>query len=101
MIRERFASQVQIPFYWLLVGLIMCLISPTLAVVLSVKINNHTIAESERTKAATRDEVRERTCRLIASQINVYDEAVTPVGKDARRVWLQEYQIQGCQPPRN
>lgn len=103
--------EIRVPVYWLLVGLAMLVVSPMLSIIVSVKINQRTIEQNEAAKqdAAQRVETAKREataealvryCRLIGSQIDVYAEATTPVGKEAHRTWLIEYQTAGCVPPR-
>lgn len=91
---------IRIPLHWLVVGVMISLLSPVLAIVVSVHVNNNTIKANEAAKAEARREALIRYCRLLGSQVDVYAEATTQVGKDARAVWLREYQINGCQPPR-
>jgi hypothetical protein len=92
--------EIRVPIYWLIVGLAVMLVSPILSILVSVKINQRTIEGNEAARAEARVESLVRYCRLIASQIDVFAEAETPVGRDAYRTWLTEYQIQGCLPPR-
>lgn len=95
---------VHIPIWWVIVGVMTSVLTPILTIWASVQISERTIqqtiAESQRAQAEARAESLVRYCRLLASQIDVYSEATTPVGRDAYRTWLSEYQIQGCQPPR-
>jgi hypothetical protein len=92
--------EIHVPVYWLIVGLAVMVLSPVLSILVSVKINQRTIEQNEAAKAQARVESVARYCRLLSSQIDVYADAQTPVGKDAYRTWLTEYQTQGCEPPR-
>lgn len=96
----KLRRDVHIPLYWLIVGLAVMVVSPILSVLVSVRVNAATIAEIEAAKQQARAESLVRYCRLIGSQIDVYNEAQTEVGQKARDVWLAEYQLSGCQPPR-
>jgi hypothetical protein len=102
---------VQVPFYWLLVGLAVMFISPVLSIVVSVQVNQRTTARALQAKeeaSATAEAAKEeanalalvRYCRLMAAQTDVYAEAETEVGKAAYRTWLTEYQTAGCMPYR-
>lgn len=89
---------VQVPVYWLIVGIMVMLVSPVLSIVASAAINNRTIQTNERARAEARAESLIRYCRLLGSQVDVYSDAETPVGRDAYRTWLEEYNASGCQP---
>lgn len=95
---------VRVPIYWLIVGIVTTLVSPVLSVVASARINantvQRTIAANEASRQEARAEALVRYCRLLGSQVDVYAEATTDVGKEARQVWLAEYQRNGCVPPR-
>lgn len=95
---------VQVPLYWLVVGIAVMVVSPILSITASAQINKRTIASTiaaaEAAKAEARKDGLVRYCRLIGSQIDVYDEATSEVGKNARANWLREYQLSGCQPPK-
>lgn len=90
--------EVQVPIYWLLVGLAVMVASPILSIWVSYQINQRTIAENEAAKTQARVESTLRYCRLLGSQVDVYSEATSTVGKDAYNTWLTEYRLQGCQP---
>lgn len=92
--------EIRIPIYWMVVGLLVMVASPILSIYASAKINERTIAENERARVAARVESTLRYCRLLGSQVDVYSEATTDVGKAAYKTWLTEYQIQGCKPGR-
>ncbi len=91
---------VHIPLWWFLVGIATAVLTPILTIYASVQISQRTIEANERSRAEVRVETGLRCCRLIGSQIDVYSEATTPVGKDAYQTWLTEYRIQGCTPER-
>lgn len=90
--------EIQIPIYWMLVGLAMMVVSPILSIWVSYQINMRTIEENEQARAQARVESTLRYCRLIGSQVDVYSDAETGVGKAAYRTWLTEYRAVGCQP---
>lgn len=97
---------VQVPAYWLAVGLAATLLSPVLSIVASVRIaegNSKEAADKARTvQLATREEGRLRTCALVGGQVAVYEETppTTPAGKNAAANWLREYRLNQCQPPK-
>lgn len=90
--------------YWVIVGLAVMVVSPMLSIVASKQINEQTIQKTLESQEAAKEETRReslvRYCALLGSQVDVYAEATTKVGRDARAVWLREYQRNGCQPPR-
>jgi hypothetical protein len=92
---------VHIPLWWVIVGAFTAVLTPIFTIYASVQINKHTIAENERARAQVLVEATNRYCRLIASQIDVYSDATTPVGRNAYETWLTEYRIQKCQPERS
>lgn len=91
---------VHIPAWWVIVGVMTTVLTPILTIYASVQINQRTIEQNEQAKVQARHEATARYCRLIGSQLDVYSEARTEVGKKAHQVWLSEYQLQGCTPPR-
>jgi hypothetical protein len=96
----KLRREIRIPVYWVMVGLVVMVVSPILSIVVSVKINQRTIQVNERARAEARAESSVRYCRLVGSQVDVYADAVTPVGKTAYRTWLTEYKLARCQPVR-
>lgn len=95
---------VHIPLWWVLVGVASCILTPILSIFASVQIAQNNQAETQRVAAAAevrvREEGRQRMCRLVGAQVDVYKEASTPVGLAAYETWLVEYRTQGCQPPK-
>lgn len=102
---------VKVPFYWLVVGVVTCLVSPVLAVLISVYVNNRTIeaterqrtaavAEAERQQAAQRAESQRVVCALSTTQLNAFEDAASDVGKASYRGWLDLYRLSKCQPLR-
>ena len=91
---------VHIPVWWVIVGVMTCVLTPILTITTSAAIAKNTIKQNEEARREAASEMRIRYCQLIGSQIDVYSEAETPVGRNAYRTWLTEYQTQGCQPPR-
>lgn len=98
--KQRLVRVVQIPAYWLIVGLATVIVSPILSTFVSVQVNKRTIAESEEIKRTAQVEGRQRACRLIGAQIEVFREAKSVVGEKALEAWLVEYRLSGCQPPK-
>lgn len=98
------SRRLQVPVYWLIVGVAVMVVSPILSIYASVQINRNTtarlIAAAEQSKVEARNEATIRYCRLIGAQVDVYAEATSPVGRDAYDTWLTEYRLQGCQPGR-
>lgn len=92
--------RVHVPLYWLIVGFATSLLSPVLAVVVSVHVNNNTIQQQEKARDEAKREALVRYCLLLGSQVDVYAESTSDVGRNARAVWLREYNRNGCQPPR-
>lgn len=96
--------EIHVPVYWLLVGIAVMIVSPIFSVVASAQINQQAtrraIVAADQVKEEAKAESLVRYCRLLGSQVDVYREAITPVGKDAYRTWLSEYRVQGCKPER-
>jgi hypothetical protein len=92
--------EIQVPIYWLVVGLMVMVCSPILSIIVSVKINQRTFNAAQEAQQAAKAEATLRYCRLLGSQVDVYSEATTAVGKDAYNTWLTEYRLQGCEPRR-
>lgn len=90
--------EVRLPIYWLVVGLLVMVVSPIASILISVKINKRTFDQAQRAQQEARVEAISRYCRLLGSQVDVYSEAETPVGKTAYQTWLTEYNASGCLP---
>lgn len=91
---------IRLPVYWLIVGIAVMVVSPVLSIVVSAKINQRTIAEAEAAKKVAQAEALQRACRLIGTQVDVFKEAESDVGKQAYAAWLKEYRLSQCQPAR-
>lgn len=100
MTRAIIRRDIHIPFYWLIVGIATCLVSPILAIIVSVHVNNETIRKNEEARAAASAEAGVRLCGLLGAQADVYRDAVTDVGRAAYRVWSDEYAVRNCLPRR-
>lgn len=113
----RLQRVIQVPVYWVLVGVLVAFASPVGGMIASVKIaNNNTArqlasqqkaqAEAEvarlKAEAAAKAEARRITCAFFGSSLDVYIEAPpsTPAGKAQQANYLELYSITGCQPPR-
>lgn len=105
----RLRREIRVPVYWLIVGLAVMIVSPILSIVTSVQINERTIIRNEQERQRTEQQVESarariqtetiaRYCRLFGSQVDVYRDAVTPVGEKAYQAWLAEYKNLGCTP---
>jgi hypothetical protein len=92
--------EVRIPIYWLVVGLMVMVVSPILSIWISVKINQRTIEQNNAARAESSRQFQSVYCRLVGSQVDVYSEAESDVGKAAYQTWLDEYRRTGCKPPR-
>lgn len=91
---------VRVPVYWLVVGVVTCLLSPVLAIIVSVHINNKTIAENERQRAQARAASTQVICRLAANQLDAFSNAESDTGKASYRAWLDLYRLSKCTPVR-
>ncbi len=91
---------VSVPLYWVIVGFAMVVISPILSIVVSTTINKRTMDAAEAAKQTALTTALVRYCRLFGAQADVYSGATTDVGRNAREVWLNEYRLSGCQPPK-
>lgn len=97
---SRTVRVIRVPVYWLIVGIAVMVVSPILSIIVSVKINERTLAENEKIKQAAQVEGLQRACRLIGAQVEVFDEAESPVGEKAYKAWIEEYRLSQCQPPK-
>lgn len=97
---------VQIPIYWLAVGLACLVVSPILSIVASVKIaqGNQVRAQAAATlaQAKAREEQRLRTCDLFSGLLDTYIETppTTLAGRNVQRTYVEFYNKNHCQPPR-
>ncbi len=96
----RATRVVRVPTWWLVVGVVTCLVSPILAVVVSVHVNNETIREGERQRTAQQAETRKVVCSLATTQLDAFSDAESDVGKASYRGWLDLYRLSKCQPER-
>lgn len=100
--------EINIPIYWLVVGLAAMLVSPLLSIFASVEIANHNRVQAEKAAAAAAKEAKEdarvRTCALFDGLLDSYIEEPpsTKSGKAIRQTYIDFYndpQLH-CQPPR-
>jgi len=91
---------IHIPIYWVVIGLMVMVVSPMLAIQASVNISERAIEKNEQSRREQSAQFQVIYCRLIGSQVDVYSEAQSEVGRNAHDTWLAEYQRSGCQPPR-
>lgn len=94
--------EIRLPIYWLVVGLMVMIVSPLLSIYASVQINQRSAEQAAKTQAAAEAKARVEGlavyCRLIGTQVDVYSEATSAVGKRAYDTWLAEYRRSGCRP---
>lgn len=102
----RTTKIVRVPFYWLIVGIMVAVVSPLTSIFASVQIAEgnarQVIAAQQQSQVAAREESRLRTCGTFAALLDVYVETPpqTPAGKGAQAAYLVQYRALGCQPPR-
>jgi hypothetical protein len=102
----RIQHVIQIPVYWLVVGIAIAVANPILSVFASRTIaveNARRLVEQQQKAQAEQAGVAIRiTCDLFRRQLEAYDETppTTDTGKNIRDAWLTEYQLYKCQPPR-
>lgn len=98
---------VNVPIYWLCVGIVVMLVSPVLSILASVTIANgqRTRAEAAAAKAKTEstEEARVRTCNLFSALLDAYVEQppTTDTGRKIQQTYLSFYRLNNCQPPRS
>lgn len=84
-----------IPIYWLLVGVLCMVVSPILALIISVRIADSHARERD-------DELRIWPCELYGSILNAYVD--NPPANDLQRKVVQAYQdqydVRKCAPTR-
>lgn len=87
---------VQIPIYWLIVGVVVMLVSPMLSIIASVQI-------SERRAETQATDLRRRSCDLYSRILAAYDEdpPQTPTGQNVREAYEVQYRERGCTPTRD
>lgn len=99
---SKLRREIKIPIYWLIFGTLVMFVSPLASIYASVQINQRTIertqAEQARAQAQARVEGLAVYCRLVGTQVDVYSEATSVVGKRAYTTWLTEYRRSGCTP---
>lgn len=97
---------VQIPIYWLVVGMAVMIVSPLLSIFASVQIaegnQRRVIAEQQKAQEAGRAEARVKACELFTALLDQYIETPppTPIGVGVQSIYLDFYRLNGCQPPR-
>lgn len=97
-------STVQVPRYWVLLGVLCVFLSPVLSFVASIQIADRNaeqlVKRYERDQAASRAQNRAVYCSVFSSQLDAFDSATTPTGQASRRAWLDLYELVDCQPER-
>lgn len=108
---------VQVPVYWVVVGVVVMFGSPLLSILAAVQIADrnaeHVVAEQRRTREAAEAAASQATeaaarrarravCELFALNLDVYDDTppTTDTGRNLRQAYLNFYQMSGCQPTR-
>lgn len=87
--------EVNVPIYWLLIGLAVMLVSPVLSIIASVQI-------VERNTARQAEANRIVACQWLGANLDVYDETppTSETGRNLRKKWLDLYNIARCEPAR-
>lgn len=97
---------VQIPVYWLVVGMAVMIVSPLLSIFASVQIaegnQKQVTAKQQAAQEAGRAEARAKACQLFTALLDQYLETPppTPTGVGVQSIYLDFYRLNGCQPPR-
>lgn len=97
---------VSIPFYWLIVGIAVAVISPIGSFFASIRVAENNAIQQEKARAAqqvaSQAEGRRVACGFFAASLDVTDETPpsTAAGRAQREKYLELYQLTGCQPPR-
>ena len=91
---------IHIPIYWIIIGLMVMVASPLLSIQAAVAISERAIDQNEQARREQALQFQVIYCRLVGSQVDVYLEAQSEVGRKAHDTWLAEYQRNGCSPPR-
>ena len=97
-----------IPIYWLVVGFATAILSPLLSILAAVSIaegNSREITKElldsqARQSAILREEGKQRTCDLLRTQVEIYEETppTSPAGINFQKTWTHEYRTLGCIP---
>jgi Tfp pilus assembly protein PilX len=97
--------EVNVPIYWLVVGLAVMVVSPIFSVIAAVKISanqaDHTREEQARAAAVTQAENRQVVCSWLSAYLDTFDETppASDAGKNLRLKFQDLYRISQC-PPR-
>lgn len=98
--------EVNVPIYWLVVGLVVMMVSPILSVIAAVKISanqaDHTREEQAQASAATQAESRRVVCGWLSAYLDTFDETppTSPSGKNLQVKFIDLYRLSQCQPSR-
>lgn len=101
---HRIAARVSVPSYTLGIALLALAVMMWATYAVSVKKADENAQELidryERDKVTTAEANRQFYCAVFGTQIDVYGEAETDVGKNAYRAWLRIYRLAKCTPER-
>lgn len=108
--KQRVRRQINIPIYWLVVGLMIMVASPLGSFYASTQIakNNARRIVAEQAKARdaaqaeAREEARRLTCAFLAASLDVYLETppISAAGRGLRQTYLDFYRAAECKPLR-
>ncbi len=92
------------PAYAVAIACVTVLLLNGLTLVAGIAIANANARESlaryEADKQATAAQQKIVTCALFTSQLNAFDKATTPAGKESYEGWLGVYRLAKCEPAR-
>lgn len=95
---------VQVPAYWLAVGVAVMVVSPLLSIFASVQIAENraeqTRAEQQRADALVKAAGTRLACEQFGRLLDAYDPVTSAVGRDVRQVYVFLYNLIQCHPPR-
>lgn len=86
---------VHVPIYWLIVGVLCMVVSPILALIISVRLADSHALERD-------DELRVWPCELYGSILDAYQDSppTSDLQRRVRDAYLVQYQVRRCEPPR-
>jgi|SRR5882757_8097358 len=88
--------------YTLYVVLLVGLLSPVLSVFVAQRAAERSVRASQVTADAAAEKSRMQYCDLLTALLNVYIDVppVSATGRAVQKEYLIQYQMHGCQPPR-
>ncbi len=79
---------------------LMVIVSAVISTALADRNARDLVARYEADKRATAAANRVVLCALFSSQLNAFEDATTPTGKESYKAWLQVYRLTQCEPER-